>query len=589
MNSRRLLKKIFIWRLRHIQPRQFILLTSLIIGLVSGLAAVTLKTTIHYVEIFLTGGLGDSTGSLRYLAYPFLGIVATALFVAYMVRDQISHGVARILYAISKKSSILKFHNNYSSLIASTLTIGAGGSVGSEAPIVLTGASIGSSLSRWMRLGYKERTLLLGCGAAGAIAGIFKAPIAGVVFTLEVLMLDLTLMSVVPLLISAVTGALVAFFLMGKQVIFSFELKDIYTLRDVPFFLLLGIFTGFISLYFSKVTLYIESIFGKISKGYQKVILGGLVLGILIFFFPTLYGEGYETISALLAGESHAVLDGSMFHFLASHSNWFLLYLAMIVLFKVVAMSVTTGAGGVGGIFAPTLFTGGMAGYLFARLFNDFAHASMSESNFVLNGMAGLMAGVMHAPLTGIFLIAEITGGYGLLVPLIITSTVSYLTIMYFEPHSIYTKRLAKRGELITHDKDQKVLTLMDWRKEIEKDFSKVSPEDTLKHLVHIISKSKRNVFPVVDQGGQLVGLVHLDHIRGIIFQQELYEQTFVHDLMILPQSTISINDSMNQILDKFKDTDSWNLPVVDGQLYRGFISKSRIFSAYRKVLVEVT
>jgi CIC family chloride channel protein len=440
-----------------------------------------------------------------------------------------------------------------------------------------------------MRLGYKERTLLLGCGAAGAIAGIFKAPIAGVVFTLEVLMLDLTLLSVVPLLISAASGALVAFFLMGKQVIFSFDLKDIYTLRDVPFFLVLGIFTGFISVYFSRVTLFIESRFKKITRGYQKVILGGLILGVLIFFFPTLYGEGYETISALLAGNPTMVLEGSVFHFLADHSHWFLVYLALIVLFKVVAMSVTTGAGGVGGIFAPTLFTGGVAGYLFARFFNDVANTTMSESNFVLNGMAGLMAGVMHAPLTGIFLIAEITGGYELLVPLIITSTVSYLTIMYFEPHSIYAKRLARRGELITHDKDQKVLTLMDWKKEIEKDFSMVGPDDTLKELVRIISKSRRNVFPVVDDSDQLVGLVLLDHIREIIFQQELYEHTLVQDLMILPQTTISIDDNMNQILDKFKETDSWNLPVVRENKYVGFISKSRIFSAYRKVLVDVT
>ena len=566
--------------MRHIQPRQFILLISLVVGIISGLAAVTLKTTIHFAEQLLTGGLGDAHGSLRYLTYPFLGIVTTALFVTYMVRDQISHGVARILYAISKKSSILKFHNNYSSLIASTLTIGAGGSVGSEAPIVLTGASIGSSLSRWMRLDYKERTLLLGCGAAGAIAGIFKAPIAGVVFTLEVLMLDLTLASIVPLLISAVTGALVAFFLMGKEVIFFFDLKDTYTLGEVPFFLLLGIFTGFISLYFSKMNLLIEAGFGRVSRGYKRVILGGLILGILIFFFPTLYGEGYETISALLAGEHLMVLDGSIFQFLSSHSDWFLVYLGLIILFKVVAMSATTGAGGVGGIFAPTLFTGGVAGYLFVRIWNDYAHTTMAESNFILNGMAGLMAGVMHAPLTGIFLIAEITGGYELLVPLIITSTISYLTIMYFEPHSIYTKRLAKRGELITHDKDQKVLTLMDWKKEIEKDFSKVSPNDSLKQLVKTISKSKRNVFPVVDDAGQLVGLVLLDHIREIIFQRELYDRVHVHDLMTVPQTTISTHDSMSQILDKFKETESWNLPVVDGKKYHGFISKSRIVTS---------
>ncbi len=589
MNSRSLFKSIYIWRLRHIPPRQFILLLSFITGILSGLAAVSLKTAIHYAKDLFTGNLAGPSGSLWYLAFPFLGIAGTVVYVAYLVKDDISHGVSKILYAISKKNSLLKFHNNYSSFIASILTIGSGGSVGSEAPIVLTGASLGSSLGRWLRLNYRERTLLLGCGAAGAIAGIFQAPIAGVVFTLEVLMLDLTLMSIVPLLIAAVTAAVVAFFLMGKEVLFSFTLMETYTLLDFPFYIALGIFTGFISLYFSKATLFVESGFALIRKRYIKLITGGLILGILIFLFPSLYGEGYETISALLAGNHSTVVEGSLFQGLMESSRWFLLYLGLIIVFKVIAMAATTGAGGVGGIFAPSLFTGGIAGFLFVRLINDFTPLNLSESNFILNGMAGLMAGVMHAPLTGIFLIAEITGGYALLIPLIITATVSFITIMYFEPHSIYTKRLAKRGELITHDKDQMVLTLLNWKKEIEKDFSRVHPEDTLRSLVKRISKSKRNVFPVVDEENSLVGLVLLDNVREIIFQHEMYDNTYVSDLMVLPTTTISVGDSLQVILDKFKQTAAWNLPVIDGTKYIGFISKSRIFSSYRKLLMEVT
>ena len=524
-----------------------------------------------------------------YLVFPFIGIILTYLFVRFVVKDQIGHGVSRILFAISKRASKLKSHNDYSSMAASTLTIGFGGSVGSEAPIVITGASLGSTLGRLLRVNYKQRTIMLGCGAAGAIAGIFKAPIAGVAFTLEVLMLDLTLSSIVPLLIASVTGAMVSYFMMGSGVLFNFVLKEGFNLKDFPYFILLGIFTGLISLYFTKMNMYIESAFASVNKAWLRILSGGIILSLLIFLFPSLYGEGYSTISSLLEGNSIQIAERSFFLSHFELQSWFLLYLGLVILIKVIAMAVTNGAGGVGGIFAPSLFTGGVAGYFFAGILNSIPGVQISERNFALVGMAGLMAGVMHAPLTGIFLIAEITGGYGLLIPLILTSTISFLTIMYFEPYSIYTKRLAKRGELVTHDKDQAVLTLMDWKREIEKDHKTVHPEENLGALVQIVAHSKRNIFPVVDDEKNLLGIVSLDQIRGIMFQHEMYKTTYVRDLMVLPQAIISPEDSMETVLNKFKRTGAWNLPVAEKGNYIGFISKSRVFDAYRKVLIKVS
>ncbi len=585
MEKKNILARFFIWRIKHISQRQLIYILSFIVGIISGLAAILLKNTIHYTHVLLTRGFDVETGSYLYLAYPLFGILITVLFVRYVVKDNISHGVARILYAISKKNSILKPHNNYSSILATTVTIGFGGSVGSEAPIVLTGASIGSTIGRLLRLNYKSITLLVGCGAAGAIAGIFKAPIAGIVFTLEVLMLDLTISSIVPLLISSVTGATIAFFLMGKEVLFSHHLTEPFILNNIPFYILLGIFAGLLSFYFTRMTMIIESSFGKLKNQYLRLLIGGVSLGILIFLFPSLYGEGYTTITALLNGDTASVVENSFFYVLRDKYWLFLGYLALIMVFKVLAMSATTGGGGVGGIFAPTLFMGGITGFFFARLVNGLETVRLTESNFTLAGMAGLMAGVMHAPLTAIFLIAEITGGYGLLVPLIITATVSFITIMYFEPHSIYTKRLARRGELITHHKDRAILTLMKWDKEIEKDLKSVHEDDTLGELVKRISKSKRNLFPVIDKEDHLIGVVLLDHVRDIMFNREMYDNTYVRDLMVLPPTSVLLEDTMETVMEKFNESNAWNLPVLDGDKYIGFLSKSRIFSAYRKLL----
>lgn len=582
-------ERLFVWRARHIPPRQFILILSLLIGILSGLSAVILKNVIHFTEHILTHGLHIEQSNYLYFLYPFIGILLTFLFVRYVVKDNISHGVARVLYAISKRGSTLKSHNNYSSMIASALTIGFGGSVGSEAPIVLTGASLGSSLGRWLHLNYKNRTLLLGCGAAGAIAGIFKAPITGVVFTLEILMLDLTLSSIVPLLISSVTAAVVAYFLMGQGVLFAFHITEPFLLKDIPYYILLGVFTGLISLYFTKASMKVESMVSSIKEIWQRLLISGFALGVFIFIFPTLFGEGYTTIRSLLSGNIDSLVANSPFYFLRGHAGWFLFYVALIFLVKVVAMAVTNGAGGVGGVFAPSLFTGGVSGFFLARLLNVIPGIRVQENNFALVGMAGLMAGVMHAPLTGIFLIAEITGGYELLIPLIVTATVSYLTIVQFEPYSIYTKRLAKRGELITHDKDHAVITLMDWRREIETDLLTVHPDDTLSDLVKVISRSKRNIFPVLDENNNLLGVVMLDNVREIMFNHDLYDTVIVRDLMVSPPRYIYMTDNMETVLRKFNESGAWNLPVLERDKYGGLLSKSRIFAAYRRVLMKVS
>ena len=548
-----------------------------------------MKNTIHYTHHFLTKQFHIENANYLYLAYPFFGIILTVLLVRFFVKDNIGHGVSRILFAISQKSSKIKQHNNYSSILASTLTIGFGGSVGAEAPIVLTGASIGSSLGQLLKLNYKNITLLIGCGAAGAVAGIFKAPIAGLVFVLEVLLLDLTMASIVPLLISSVTSATLAYFFMGDEVVLSFSVSEPFIIKDVPFYMLLGVVGGFISLYFTKGAMYFETLFGKIKKHYQKVLVGGFILGVLIFIFPPLYGEGYVTLIQLLKGNGDALVSNSILYSFKDNFWLYIGVLSSILFFKVVASSATTGAGGVGGIFAPSLFMGGITGLLVALLLNKTGIISVSESNFVLAGMAGLMAGVMHAPLTGIFLIAEITGGYQLLIPLIITATVSYLTIMYFEPHSIYTKRLALRGELITHHKDKAVLTLLKLGSVIEKDLKTIAPEATLEELVKVISTSKRNIFPVVDKDNLLMGIVLLDNIREIIFNREMYQDTLVEELMIPPPEKVSSKESMDSVMRKFEESGAWNLPVIDNEKYVGFISKSKIFNVYRKILLHVS
>ncbi len=563
-----------------------IYLISLLIGVISAVAAFALKNSVHYLHHWVTEESSVSNSNLLLLAMPVVGIFITWLFVKYVVKDDIGHGVTKILYAISKNNGRIKRHNQWTSVIASSITIGFGGSVGAEAPIVLTGAAIGSNLGRRFNLDHKTLFLLIGCGASGAIAAIFKAPIAGLVFTLEVLMLDLTMASLVPLLISAVTAASLSYFIMGRDVLFNFTLVDPFVFKAIPLIILLGVLCGFVSLYVTRGVNGTEGRLIKIQNPLNRLLFGGLTLSLLIYLFPPLYGEGYYTITALMHGDTASVFGQSIFYGLKDNPWVILGYLFLVLMFKVVATSMTNGAGGVGGIFAPTLFMGGITGFIVARFFNLLGF-HFSESNFTLVGMAGLMAGVMHAPLTAIFLIAEITSGYGLILPLMLVSVVSYITIMYFEPHSIYHKRLAKKGQLITHHKDKAVLTLLKLRSVIETDFDTVLPGVTLGELVKTIAQSKRNLFPVTDQWGYLKGIVVLDDIRNIMFRPELYEKFRVRDLMIQPPGFVSPENSMEEVMNVFEKTGAWNLPVVDNGKYIGFVSKSKIFNSYRKVLVH--
>lgn len=583
------IKKFFRSRLFEMDQVKLIYLLSFTVGLLSALAAVLLKNAIHYVHRFLTRGLDPQSEGYMFLIFPLVGMFMTLMFVRYVVKDNIGHGISRVLYAISKRKSHIKSHNTWTSLVASTMTIGFGGSVGAEAPIVLTGSSIGSAVGRFFRLNYRNITLLIGCGAAGAVAGIFKAPIAGIVFTLEILLLDLTLSSIVPLLISSVTAATVAYFLMGDEVLFSFTITEAFRIKNIPWYLILGILSGLISLYFSRMTLFLEKSYEKISNIYLRLILGGLVLGVLIYVFPPFYGEGYDTIMLLLQEDAGKVSSVITFHHLKHSFAGSLVFLACLILFKVVASSSTNGTGGVGGIFAPTLFIGGINGFLVAILLNRFAGVDFPDNRFVLAGMAGAMAGVMHAPLTAIFLIAEITGGYALLIPLIITSTVSFITVRSFEKHSIYHVQLARRGELITHDKDKAVLTVMDWKKDIETDLITVRANNTLGELIRVISRSKRNIFPVVDKYNILEGVVSLDDVREIMFDNKLYNKVLVKEFMTIPPSYIDKKENIETVMETFRKTDAWNLPVLDEGRYVGFISKSRIFSTYRDLLVQFT
>ena len=589
-----LFQRLLAWRGKNIKDKHFVLILSFVVGILTALAASLLKFLIEYIKHFLTENF-DSTGvNWLYLVYPVIGILLTGLFIRNVVRDDISHGVTKILYAISRRQSRIKRHNTWSSLFASAITIGFGGSVGAEAPIVLTGSAIGSNLGSAFKMEHRTLMLLVGCGAAGAVAGIFKAPIAGLVFTLEVLMIDLTMGSLLPLLVSSVTAATVAYILHGTEAMFEFHMDEPFLMERIPAVLLLGILCGLVSLYFTRTMNRIEGVFRRYSNPYIKLMIGGAMLSILIFLFPSLYGEGYDVIHMLLNGTSAVdwdkVMDNSIFY---GYGNLLLVYLSLVILFKVFATSATNGGGGCGGTFAPSLFLGCITGFVFAHFCNGYALApvisdGLPEKNFALLGMAGLMSGVMHAPLTGIFLIAELTGGYDLFLPLMMVSVSAYLTIMIFEPHSIYSMRLAQKGELLTHNKDKSVLTLMDIESVVETDFQKVQPNHDLGEMVRVISKAKRNMFPVVDIRGVLLGIVILDDIRHIMFRQELYHRFTVGSFMVVPPACINMEDSMEEVMRKFDETKAWNLPVIDADgKYKGFLSKSRILNTYRQMLVE--
>ncbi len=556
-----------------------------VVGLISSIAAVILKNTLYYTHLFLTTYLHLGKGNFLFFIYPIIGLIITILFVNKFIRQQISHGVSRVLFAISQRQGIIKFHNTYSSIIASTITIGFGGSVGAEAPIVYTGAAIGSNLAKLFKLNTKSIILLVACGAAGAISGIFKAPIAGIIFCFEVLMLDLTTASLIPLLISSVTAATFAYFMMGDSVLFSFTIKEPFVLLNFPWYIVLGIVCGLLSLYFTKITKFIEKHISYITNPYKRALVGGAIIGIIIYLLHPLYGEGYEALKLILTGKANQLLENSI---LSPYTNGFwglVFYMTLVLFFKVFAMALTTGSGGIGGVFAPSLFVGGLAGFITAQLINHLTKIGVSISNFSLVGMAGVMAGVMHAPLTAIFLIAEITGGYDLIIPLIITSTIAYITKSHFQKYSLYTEKLAEEGKLMTHDKDHSTLLNMNVYDLLETDFLTISPDATLKELVKVIKQSKRNIFPVVDKDNNLIGLVSMDNIRNIIFQPDLYDKVYVYQLMIKPEVVIDQEESMENIVEKLSTTGNYNIPVIKDGKYIGFVSRANVFTKYRNLL----
>ena len=588
-SSPRFIREISVFASRHLTPKQLIFTLALLVGVGSAIAAWVLKTLIEEIALLLTSHFDVTSANRLYLVYPVVGIFLCVMFVKFIVRDDISHGVTKILYALSRRQGDIRSHNCWSSVIASSLTIGFGGSVGAESPIVLTGSAIGSLLGRQFRVDHKTMMLLIGCGASGAIAGIFKAPIAGLMFTLEVLMVDLTMASLLPLLVSCLTATCITYTLAGTSPMFSFELTDPFIVRRVPTALLLGITCGLVSLYFTRVMNSFEQVFGKLRHPAARLALGGGVLAVLIYFFPPLYGEGYGTISLLLSGDAHAseVMNNSFFY---GHETSLVTYLVLIILVKVFATTATNGGGGCGGTFAPSLFLGCIAGYVFSALWNIQTPFGITvpSTNYALLGMAGVMSGVFHAPMTGVFLIAELTGGYDLFIPLMIVSVCSYITIHTFEPHSIYAMRLARRGELLTHHKDRSVLTLMSLDAIIDKERPLLRPDMYLGQIVQAVSTEKALHFAVVDIKGGLLGIINLNGIRKLIFRSELYRMYRADQLMTRPSIVLRTDDSMTAVMERFSHTSTGTLPVLTPEgIFVGFVSRTRLLAAYRQVLKD--
>ena len=581
------------WREENVSERAFVLFLAFLVGLFSAVAAFVLHSVINQIVALLTSSFDKANANWLYLVYPVIGIYLTSLFVRYIVKDNISHGITRILYAISSKRSRLRGHNCWSSVVASGITIGFGGSVGAEAPIVLTGSAIGSNLGKLFNMDNKTLMLLVGCGAAGAIAGIFKAPIAGLVFTLEVLMIDLTMASLLPILISCVTATCFTYIFSGSTSLFIFHIDGDWPVGRVPANILLGVFCGLVSLYFIRTMTFCENIFAKFKdKPYAKLALGGTTLSLLIFLFPSLFGEGYNSINLLLNGRTQADWDGIMSNSLfAGESHFLILYVALVMLSKVFATSATNGGGGCGGTFAPSLFIGCFSGFLFARLWNIYnVGIYVPEKNFALLGMAGVMSGVMHAPLTGIFLIAEITGGYSMFMPLMIVSVCSYLTIYIFEPHSIYGMRLAKKGQLITHHTDHAILTLMSLDSVIDRNYMAVDPDLNLGAIVHKISRSRNSFLPVLDAAGGLLGEIDITKIRHVVFRTELYHHFKARQLMTQPPAILNDDDPMTEVMKKFDNTRADWLPVLDHEQHlKGYISRQRMYGMYRKMVADMS
>lgn len=593
MQDDNIIERTVRWVTTHVSHRQLLLLLAFIVGFLAALAAYILHSLIHIIQHMLSSQFASEGFNWFYLVCPVIGILLTMLFVRYIVRDNISHGITRILYAFSTKQGRLPSHNTWTSVVASAITIGFGGSVGAEAPIVLTGSAIGSTLAQRFKLDNKTIFMLVGCGASAAIAGIFKAPIAGLVFTIEVLMIDLTMGSLLPILISCVTATCFTYVLVGDSSLFTFTLQEAWPVNRAPANIMLGIACGLVSLYFIRSMTYCEDFYARLKlHPYIRLIIGGIILSLLIFLFPSLYGEGYSAINILLNGKSEAefatLMNRSLF---SGHESLLIVYVTLVLLTKTIATSSTNGGGGCGGTFAPSLFIGAFAGFLFARIWNHYSLGIIvPENNFALLGMAGVMSGVMHAPLTGVFLIAELTGGYDLFIPLMIVSTVSYLTIYIFEPHSIYGMRLAHQGKLITHHTDHAVLTLMSLDTVIERDCSAVSPDMMLSELVHKISRSRVDVLPVTDTGNHLIGEIDMMKLRHILFRTELYHRFSVRQLMSEPPALLGVNDPMEDVMKAFDSTNAQQLPVIttDKELI-GYVSRAHVYSLYRKIVADLS
>ena len=587
--------KLRIWarinslRTKYLSEQEFILILSIVAGFAGGMAALVLKYGVYYLHQAFKIGLGSGHINYQLLLLPIIGITLTILFKKYVLKDSEKHSISSILFAISKKNSMMKAHKMFSSILGGILTAGFGGSVGLEAPIISSGSSIGSNLARKLRLNYKTITVLLACGAAGAISAIFHTPIAAIVFALEVLMIDLSRFTLIPLLISSVTGAIVTNIFYGDALLFNFVIESNFHPNEIPAFIFLGIFTGLLSVYYARTFLGIESKLESIKKSSHRILIGGLIMGTLLFLFPPLISEGFHTVKFIISDNYEWLPQSSIISFAGNSPLVLISFLVVLMLLKVVVTAITIGSGGVGGVFAPSLFTGSIAGLLFAKLANFiFPHAFYSEVNFALVGMASMLGGVLHAPLTGIFLIMEMTTDYELIVPLMLATTISFVTVKYYQPNSIFTVQLAKRGELITHNKDKAILTIMQLKSVIETDLQPIHPDGNLGDLVKIISRSKRNIFPVIDEHKHFFGAIHVEDIRSIMFNSEMYE-TSVLNLLFIPPEIIESTDSMDLVMKKFERSGAWNLPVVENSKYIGYVSKSKLFNSYRSLLKDIS
>lgn len=590
---KKLRRRFFKWRYKHFTAQQFIYSLSILVGFLAGLGTVLIKNLTHFIQSILQDKMIIDYHHSLYFIFPLIGLVLVFLIQKYLIPKKIGHAIPSTLFSLSKRKGLIERYKMYASLITAPLTVGFGGSVGLQGPAISTGAAIASNIAQFFHTSARNRTLLIGCASAGAVASMFKAPIAAVIFAVEIFSLDLAFASMIPLLLASVSAVITSYFFLGSEVLFRFEIQDKFSMHDILFYVVLGIGSAIASVYFSKMYFWITGLFDKIESSVKRLLIGGVIIGVLLFFIPPLYGEGFDLINNLLAGNHLKAIGDIPFIEVVEENIWLVIMLLFgITVFKAVAMTVTFSAGGVGGIFIPTLVMGSALGNVYAKIVNNLGwDMSISESNFTLIGMTGLMAGVLHAPLTAIFLIAEITGGYELFVPLMIVSAISFSMTRYYVSNSIYTMELAKKGELLTHDKDKNVLMMMQKGKLVERDFIVIKPGYNLGEMLNMaVTKSKRNIFPVVNDENEFLGILLLDDIRSIMFDQSMYDKIHVEELMhSAPDIIFYERDNMSVIMEKFKETGAWNLPVVKNGVYHGFISKSKLLTAYRRQLIQVT